>query len=466
MYQAASIVLSPMTDGLTFFQASRYLLDPLNAPDPSAETGPGTHYNSTFAPQYQDRSSSSSHTEPQITPSSSVRSNNPSSSKQLQKTPPSVSVRSANPPFSQKPTPSVSDRSSNNPYRNASSTAYPSPPQSASPRNDRFSTSTYRQEAFPDFDGSYSPTTPTRQSMDSTQIPTSTGGRNSTTTDGHRRRGSSLTQRYPGDLSHRPLDMIKRDAKVANRHPHLRRKHIVGSDTIDRMDTVGGGFHHDGPYDATLLARNVSYVDSPVEAVSTTNEEALKATPREMIQDSVEKHRPLDGVAMVPPGMEDRYGNVYDYQEGTDMMIDNSPGGGAYKRWPGVVIPHPPALSLSHHILALAKGKIKNKHLKLTHTPTPAIPPRRPQRQRRTLLLPRKSPQATQIPLPPRIRQHRNDHARRPPATDERRRTIAARERRAKIRGVGARRSAKLERCGEIEKEIRELEDQEGWELS
>lgn len=129
--------------------------------------------------------------------------------------------------------------------------------------------------------------------------------------------------------------MIKKDAKIANRHPHLRKKHIVGSDTIDRMDTVGG-FHHDGPYDATLLARNMSHVNSPVEALSTTNEEALRATPREMIKDSVEKHRPLDGVAMVPPGMEDRYGNVYNYKEGTDMMIENSPEGGAYKRWPGM----------------------------------------------------------------------------------------------------------------------------------
>ena len=320
-------------------QASRYLLDPLTAPEPSAETGPGTHYTSTFAPQIRDRSSSSSPTESHKTPTSSVRSSNPSSSQRLQKTPQSVSVRSTNPPSSQKTPPSVSDRSSNNPYRNASSTGYPSPPESASPRKDRFSASTNRKEAFPDFDGSYSPTS-TRQSVDqaSTQIPTSTEGQNSTTTDGHRRRGSSLTQRFPGDQSHRPLDMIKRDAKLANRHPRFRKKHIVGSDTIDRMDSLGG-FHHEGPYDATLLARNTSSVDSPVQAVSSTNEEALKATPREMIQDSVEKHRPLDGVAMLAPGVEDRYGNIYTYEEGTDMMIENSPEGGAYKRWPGVVRP-------------------------------------------------------------------------------------------------------------------------------
>lgn len=454
------LALLPTIDRLTTTsQASRYLLDPLHAPEPSAETGPGTHYNSTFAPQPEDHSSSRSPTEAQKPPTSSIRSSNPSSSSsssssKLQKTPPSVSVRSANRPSSQKPTPPVSDRSSNNPYRNASSTAYPSPPQSASPRTDRFSTSTYRQEAFPDFDGSYSPT-PTRQSIDqaSTQIPTSTGGQHSTTTDGHRRRGSSLTQRFPGDQSHRPLDMIKRDAKLANRHPHLRKKHIVGSDTIDRMDTIGG-FHHDGPYDATLLARNISNVNSPVEAVRTTNAEALRATPHEMIQDSVQKHRPLDGVAMVPPGMEDRYGNVYHYEEGTDMMIENSPEGGAYKRWPGVVrspyIPNP------------------NRHRKANASFPPAIPPRRPQRQRRTLLLPRKRPQAPQTPLPPRIRRHqrhRNDHPRRPTATDECGGPIEARERRAKVRGLGAGCPSERERGGEAEEEVREHEDPEGGEL-
>lgn len=77
-------------------------------------------------------------------------------------------------------------------------------------------------------------------------------------------------------------------------------------------------------------------MNSPIEAVSSTNEEALKATPRDMIKDSIEKHRPLDGVAMVPPGQVDRHGNSYNYQEGTDMMIENNPEGGAYKRWPGV----------------------------------------------------------------------------------------------------------------------------------
>ena len=296
-------------------QASKYLLDPLNAPQPSDETGPGTHYGSTFAPQPTGASTTSSTTPPRKAPSTTVRSSGPSTPR--------------------KPTPSASTRSSNNPYRNGtrSSNDYPTPPQSASPRKDRFSNGS---EPFPDFDGSYSPK---RQSVGqaSTQIPTSTGGQASTSDGNHRRRTSSLNQRFPGDQSHRPLDMLMEDNKKANRAPHLRKKHLVGADRIDRLDNLVAPYHHEGPYDATLLARNMSYTNSPIEAVSTSNEEALKATPREMIKDSVEKHRPLDGTAMVPPGMADRYGNTYDYKEGTDMMIEGDPEGGAYKRWPGMV---------------------------------------------------------------------------------------------------------------------------------
>lgn len=61
--------------------------------------------------------------------------------------------------------------------------------------------------------------------------------------------------------------------------------------------------------------------------------EALRATPVEKIKDSVERHRPLEGVATIPPGMPDQSGHVYSYEEGADLMIED----GNYKRWPGVV---------------------------------------------------------------------------------------------------------------------------------
>lgn len=128
--------------------------------------------------------------------------------------------------------------------------------------------------------------------------------------------------------------MIKRETKLANRAPYLRKKNQVGPDIVDGLDNVAGSYHHGGPFDPTLLARNTSFLSSPVEAVSASNAETLRATPREMIKDSIEKHRPLDGVAVIPPGMTDMSGRIYDYQEGTDMMRDN---GGNYKRWPGVV---------------------------------------------------------------------------------------------------------------------------------
>lgn len=52
--------------------------------------------------------------------------------------------------------------------------------------------------------------------------------------------------------------------------------------------------------------------------------------------DSVQRHRPLDGVAAYPPGAVDRNGQSYQYKEGENMMIEENAGGGPYKRWPGL----------------------------------------------------------------------------------------------------------------------------------
>lgn len=117
----------------------------------------------------------------------------------------------------------------------------------------------------------------------------------------------------------------------------MRKHHHIAPDTIDTLDNVGlGQYHHEGPYDATLLARNNSFSSSPVAAVAGTTTETLKATPHEKIVDSVTSHRPLEGVAVYPPGTTDPEGRTYHYQEGENMMIDLNPGGGPYKRWPGV----------------------------------------------------------------------------------------------------------------------------------
>ena len=98
----------------------------------------------------------------------------------------------------------------------------------------------------------------------------------------------------------------------------------------------GGPYHHGGPYDAALFARNVSNKSSPLKALDHSTKETLKATPKEKIIDSIRGHRPLDGVAAYAPGEVDRTGHIYEYEQGDNMMISGNPEGGAYKRWPGV----------------------------------------------------------------------------------------------------------------------------------
>ncbi|KAI1342831.1 hypothetical protein F5Y15DRAFT_269972 [Xylariaceae sp. FL0016] len=135
----------------------------------------------------------------------------------------------------------------------------------------------------------------------------------------------------------RPLEQIKREQKAAHRAPHLRKQNLPAADPIDVLDNVGIGpsYHHDGPYDATLASRNAGVGPryAPVDAVRETNAEALKATPRDHVEDSLRKHVPLAGTASVPPGMRDLSGQVMDYEEGADLMREPDAEGGAYKRW-------------------------------------------------------------------------------------------------------------------------------------
>lgn len=109
------------------------------------------------------------------------------------------------------------------------------------------------------------------------------------------------------------------------------------ADTIDSLDQVGGLYHHGGPYDATLAAVNANKKRSPVEALRNSNKEALKATPREYIRDSLTKHVPLQGTANLPSGVPDQYGNVLHYKEGADLMREADAAGGAYRRYDFIV---------------------------------------------------------------------------------------------------------------------------------
>jgi len=155
------------------------------------------------------------------------------------------------------------------------------------------------------------------------------------------RRGGSLRERYPGDMSHRPLAMIQHDHRAADRVPHLHnRRKKQPNDVIDSLDHTGPvpeTYHHSGPYDPTLKSRNVDKKHSPVEAVKDTNMEAIKATPASYLKDSLDKHVPLQGTAIVPPGKTDMTGRTMEYKEGADLMRERDAAGGAYKRWDHIV---------------------------------------------------------------------------------------------------------------------------------
>ncbi|KAI9689670.1 MAG: hypothetical protein M1820_010099 [Bogoriella megaspora] len=275
--------------------AAKYLIDPLTEPEPSAESGLNTHFRSTFAPPSQTSIS----------------------------TPQSASPKRDTNPFHSFP-----NKQETNPFRRSidkkdgvSVTEYPSPPQSSSPRKEKFPS--LREEVFAD----YAPRE--RRSLDQPSP-------NKAITTTGRRRGSSLKERYPGDNTNQPLNIIRRESRRAHRSPHLQKRHMPGADTIDRLDVIGAPYHHEGPYDAALLARNTSNDSSPLAAVSDSIKETLKATPPENINNSIQTHRPLDGTAVVPPGQEDRFGRRFSYKEDGNLMVDNGPPGGAYRQWPGV----------------------------------------------------------------------------------------------------------------------------------
>ena len=136
-------------------------------------------------------------------------------------------------------------------------------------------------------------------------------------------------------MTTRPLEQIRRETKTANRAPHLRRKNKAAPDPIDALDDIGigGAYHHDGPYDATLASRNRDKRYAPVEAVRRTNMLALAATPREYIRDSLLHHVPLQGTASVPSGQTDMFGRRMSYEEGADLMREPDAPGGPYRRW-------------------------------------------------------------------------------------------------------------------------------------
>lgn len=287
-------------------RAQHELIDPLVEPDPSDETGLNSHFRSTFAPKQP------------LTPPGTTGLPKDQATVHVHNTGSSVETN----PYrhsrasSEAKNPFVSHREQTTPGKRRYD--YPSPPNSASPRREHFPAD-HRSRAF----GSMNDARPRRSSN---PAPRQSYG-------GGLARSSSLKERHPGDMSHRPLDMLRKDEKTAHRAPHLRKKNFQGADVIDRLDASGvSRYHHEGPYDAANIARNKHVKYPPIAAVQESNMEALRATPRENIVDAVTKHRPLEGVANIPPGVPDRFGRVLHYTEGADLQREP---GGDYRRWPG-----------------------------------------------------------------------------------------------------------------------------------
>ncbi|KAL1303993.1 hypothetical protein AAFC00_000437 [Neodothiora populina] len=290
-------------------EGAAYLIDPLIAPEPSQETGPGSHFYPPDAKVPSSVAKPASPTSPRV-PASPSSSTNP-----YRKSSVSSSGKTGG-----------HSRQTSRDFHHGAVPPYASSSPGGSPKP----FPKYREAAFGELNEGR------RRSGSGDRTPPNYDqvvGQSS-----HRRRTSSLSARYPGDDSHKPLDIIRRDSKKAHRSPHLNKRHIPGADTVDRLDSTGPTipYHHEGPYDAALLARNTDYAISPIAAVANSNREALKATPAEKIKDALERHVPIEGVAMVPPGERDQLGRVYHYEEGTDMMRDPDAPGGPYKQWPGV----------------------------------------------------------------------------------------------------------------------------------
>ena len=290
-------------------QAAAELVNPFTEPQPSEETGPGAHFGSTFAgmPEHKiGTGTSASHTR---------TSSNPYRNSPQAKSGASTSFN----PIGQSTPPR---------HANGSPRIRDSPTSRGSPTT-----------KFPDYREAALGSGTHRSRRSSENPPPTYDAVAGSSSGGHRRRTSSLAQRYPGDESHKPLDIIRRDSRKASKPHHLKKRSMQGADIIDRLDPAIGGrpYHHEGPYDAASLARNRDPKYAPVAALETTNSEAIRATPQEAIKDSLDKHMPLDGTAVVPPGQADRLGRTYDYEEGTDMMREGFNGDPGYKQWSGKV---------------------------------------------------------------------------------------------------------------------------------
>jgi hypothetical protein len=330
-------------------QARKYLPDPLTAPEPNQDSESGlSHYQKLRASvNYNNGPSSTDHVSSQLNRLSLKDSRDVKPKRQDHPSSRDSSSGIPTPPSSVSPTRGTFHPS--NPYsRHSASTSqrgspppYLSPP--TSPPRGYGQGRPHNQRSH----SSKSVATNSRLGPPETNVQrsTSVNGPPQRKLKHEHRRIHSLNERFPGDMSHRPLDVLRAETRRVNRSTPLNpsgsrhRRNISETDQIDALDSIGPGgpYHHGGPFDAAMTSRNLDDKFAPLAAVRDSNNEAIKATPREYIQDSLVKHMPLQGTSSVPAGGRDMSGNVMEYEEGLDMMREEGAIGGAYKRWEGFV---------------------------------------------------------------------------------------------------------------------------------
>ncbi|KAJ4863001.1 pal1 cell morphology protein domain-containing protein [Trichoderma breve] len=320
------------SDGIDKDWARKYILDPLTAPEPSEETGLGSsHYN----PHRISLQALPSHTRQR--PASPA-----SSSSSFSDLGDRTAASYPTPPSTGNPEHKFSQRKRLPPPPSANHTAQHSvdshcrpmmrTPNAASPESNFHPTNPFvssPQSSNGKVLGKQASMNPHNRSNSELGHHSQPGAHKHS----HRRpRTQSLGERFPGDMSHRPLDIIINDTRAADRQ-RRHRPRVSETDVIDALDTVGGMYHHGGPYDATLRSRNLDPRTSPVAAVQESNMEALRATPREYVMDSLRHHVPLQGTSTIPSGEYDYRGSRMSYEEGADLMREPDAPGGPYKRY-------------------------------------------------------------------------------------------------------------------------------------
>lgn len=97
-----------------------------------------------------------------------------------------------------------------------------------------------------------------------------------------------------GHFSRPSQELAHHDSNTRN--DDRKRGHIP-NDQIDALDNILGSYHHEGPFDATLQARQ--QYRAPLDALKYTTQKAIAHTDPDSLRRSIATKTPLDGVAKV-----------------------------------------------------------------------------------------------------------------------------------------------------------------------